>query len=217
MRLRSVTFCGLWLAAALAGCHQPPPVSPTPRDVPYLTDAAGDAPPRYDILSANYTELSGSLVVRIDIQNYADGLPLFLVRFNATPTSLPDSQEFFARVVPDPSRPTSPQVSAEAGRVRRDPEGIRFEEVHATCWTRSQPSSATGTDWRLYIELLHNRTGLSAGGTLQDLYVETRDLAGTEQDQAERRQVLPVAGGPNPYLGRSPECPLQHERANLEP
>jgi hypothetical protein len=185
----------------LAGCGAKP--APAVPDV-YLEDATGDAPARYDIVRANFTELNGSLVLRLEIRNYAEGLPLVEARIG---TSLGDD---YVRLVLDPSKPTPPRVRAEQGRWEN---GERRDSVEA-CWFPSFPSDAHSTGpWWIFLEFLHNRTGFEAsGGTVRSLTVTTMDQDGTEQDRAEHEGAFRVAGGPNPY---GAACPLSKERNKL--
>jgi hypothetical protein len=180
----------------LAGCGSKP--APTVPDV-YLVDASGDAAARYDIVRANFTELNGSLALRIEIRNYAEGLPLVDARIG---TSLGD---YYARLVIEPTR-----VRAEQGRwvgdERRDPiEG---------CWFRSLPTNPDSPGpWWIFLEFLHNRTGFeSGGGTVRSLTMVTMDENGTQQDSAEHLGEFRVRGGPNPY---APDCPMNNERRAL--
>lgn len=191
------------LAAALvttlfiAGCgSQPIPEAPSA----YLEDAVGDAEPRYDIVRANLTEFNGSLVLRLEIRNYAKGLPLFDARID---TSL---GEFYARLLLEPSgeRP-------EQGRWIGDD---RVETIEP-CWIPSFPTDENSPGpWLIFIEFLNNRTGFDRGpgGTIRSLSVETMDANGTVRDTAVHESEFRVGGGPNPY-GES--CPLIEERRRL--
>lgn len=172
----------------------------------YMVDASGDAEARFDIVAANLTELSGSLALRVHVRNYADGLPLFEAHLDTS------AGEHFARLVPDPSRTVSPQVRAESGRLASPAPSDAYE----TCWFRSHPSQVDADEpWWLFIEFLHNETGLEQGGTVYRLTLVTRDAAGADQDTAGATRDFPVAGGSNPYAGATPPCPLLNQRHEL--
>ncbi len=194
---------GLFLAAVvlLGGCVQETETNDEPAPPgQFLTDARDDAPPRYDVLEANFTELSGSVVLRIRVQNYAAGLPL-------VDTLIATSDgDYFARIVPDPERRITPQVRAEVGPA---PDGAPIE----TCWLRSHPTNPdSGDSWWIFLELLHNRTGLEEGGEVRGVEIETLDPDGNVQDSATSRALWSVHGGPNPYAGQASPCPIDHER-----
>lgn len=190
----------------VAGCLRPSPAPPEEIFPVFVVDDLGDAEPRYDIQMANFTELSGSLVVRIEILNYAEGLPMVEARLKTT------AGDHFARLVPDPTKPTEPQVRAEAGRL----EGDERLDVYETCYLRSHPSrtDAPGA-WYIFLELLHNETGLAEGGEVSRLDLTAADVEGSVKDEAGMDGAFFVAGGANPYAAGDPNCPMANEQGRL--
>lgn len=207
--MRTLGTASAVLLLLLPGCAStagPPPST-------YLVDARGDASPRYDIVRANFTELNGSLVLWIEMDNYAAGLPLLEARARAeTPGG---ATEMYAWIQPDPGKTSAPQVRVEVGRVLHG----AFAPGHETCWIPSHPIQADDPGpWYILIDLLHNMTGFADGTTVRDLRLRTTDPNGTLQDEAKHRGSFRVEGRPNPYVDLRPPqawCPLLHEGRRL--
>ena len=187
----------------LAGCNYTQEV---PLPGRYLTDDDGDAEPRFDILAANFTELNGSLVLRLTIKNYAEGMPLFDAVVSTT------SGDHFARVVYDPTRSGNLKAKAESGRW----DGGQAVDVYEACWLPNFPTDPEDPGpWWIFVELLHDRTGLADGGSVTGLSVQTHDIEGPTEDEAVHEEEMPVRGGENAYADRDPPCPLFHERTTV--
>lgn len=202
--MRSATL--LAFIVLVAACVKAPPV-PTDSPISSNPETSGDAPARFDILFADLRELNGSIVVRIQIRNYADGLPLTEARLTT------DSGTFFTRLVEDPARPSTPKVRAETGIYVAD----RHEDSVPACWFPSFPLNPQSSGpWWIFLEVPHNRTSLADGGVIHRLAVMTRDENATLRDEAVTLQSFPVRGGANPYTDRDPPCPLHHERADVQ-
>lgn len=191
-----------------AGCSSPPPATPSATSgATFVTDAAGDAPGRFDVVGAHFLELSGSLVLRVEIQDATEGPPYFVARLSSS------AGAFEVRLVHDASRPTPPQLKAETGRIGADGQALALYDA---CWVARPPKNpAAGDPWLYFVELLHNRTGLTAGGSVSSLALTTRDHAGVAQDSASGTGSFAVSGGANPYAGRDPACPLSNEQNRL--
>lgn len=171
----------------------------------YLADDVGDAPPNLDIVRANFTELNGSLVVRVELQNYNASVPLLVARLTT------DTGTFGARLVPDPTKPTPPRVRAEVARVDADPA----EQPRSACWLPSYPANPRASGpWLILLEWTHDLTALEGGGEVRALELSAVNEDGVVQDRASATGRFAVHGGANPY---APDCPLNHERARALP
>jgi hypothetical protein len=120
--------------------------------------------------------------------------------------------DHFARMVPAPEKRTAPQVKAISGNI----DGGQDRDVYDACWLPSFPSDASSEEpWWIFLEFLHNRTGLAGGGTVRHLRVTAADTDGTVHDEVSAPLRLSVMGGDNAYRDRNPPCPLHHERGAL--
>lgn len=197
----------LLLVLPTAGCAQAPP--PPER---YLVDAENEAPARYDIVRANFTELNGSLVLWIELRNFAEGLPLLEARIPAKDGAT--HAEVYVRLRADPGRRTLPQATAEVGRMMGDAYGTPNE----TCWIPSQPADPRERPWFLVFDLLHNMTGFDGGATITSLRLSTSDPNGSQMDEASHDERFHVEGRANPYAENGPPaswCPLLNEGRRL--
>lgn len=194
----------------VSGCARAPPAAQVED---YLVDAQDDAPPRFDILRANFTELNGSLVLWVQIQNYAEGLPLLEARMHARTAA--GAGEVYARIVRDPEKRTLPQVATHVGRM----EDGTFGPGTETCMIPSMPVDRQGAGpWYVLVDLLHNMTGFDHGAKVSDLRLRALDANGTVRDEASHTQTFAVRGGPNPYAEYRPPrywCPLANEGHRL--
>lgn len=172
----------------------------------YLTDPAGDAPgARWDIVEATLFELNGSFVVRVEIENYAEGLPLMEAVIQAA------GNTHYSRMTTQPCGPSGLPCGEEGRGTPQD--GTPLGDA---CWIPSFPSDPNSEDpWWIALEFLHNRTGLHNGGLVTSLTVTTRNVSGDTMDEATAAAAWKVRGGTNPYAGGDPSCPSKNERAAI--
>lgn len=204
--MRRLLTPALLLGALLSGCTKPPTEL-----IPFaFSDPAGDAPARFDIRAINFTELNGSLVLRVDLDNFAEGLPFVEARLEASTDE--GRVESYAQLAGNPAKRTLPQVSAYVGRIVRGEHQVAGE----TCYLPSFPTDPQGEGpWFILVDLLHNMTGFEQGAKVRSVQIWTAaGLDQPPQDEARSDQDFSVRGGSNPHAEEAPEdtaCPLFYE------
>lgn len=190
----------------LAGCFKDPgPPAPTDTVVPgdsYLMDPEEpEIQEEYDLLRADFRELNGSVVLAVGLRDVDvhEGLPRLTAFFDVEQEG---RRSYVVRTVPDPSRGGT-QIRYDLARLADGNE----ETIGSLCAV----AQSAKEPYEIQVDLLHNMTGLEAGGAIVSLRVDVGDFESEEIfDSAQAQRQYDVKGGPNPH---GETCPLVAERA----
>jgi hypothetical protein len=189
------------LVVLVAGCGSPD-VGPTTTLSPgehFLVDAVDpglDAV--YDLLSGDFRELNGSVVLELGFRDVYSPVPRLLAVFSVEANE--SSHSYFARSVADSTK-AAPYVRWEMGRL----EGGRMEPMGEICTYHR----ATNEPHVSMLDLPNNWTDLEGGGRITALHVDVGSFEDNATlDTGDSHRTVTLRGGRNPYT----TCPLIAER-----